>query len=78
VSVSSGAGHGSVTTSAQWQPVIQPDQVRRLPRGTALMVYRNTPAVRVALRPWWRRPDAKKITEGRRQVEQRTGRRIES
>ena len=78
VSVSSGTGHGSVTTSQQWQPVIQPDAIRRLPQGTALMVYRNTPAVYVGLRPWWRRPDAKKIDAGRRQVEQRTGRGMES
>ncbi|MGP5220411.1 type IV secretory system conjugative DNA transfer family protein [Arthrobacter rhombi] len=43
---------------------MRPDQIRKLPQGKVLLVYREIEAV-VQVIPWWKRPDKKVFEESR-------------
>jgi type IV secretory pathway TraG/TraD family ATPase VirD4 len=40
---------------------LRPEEIRTLPDGHALVVFRNAPAVIVRLRPWFQGPDAERL-----------------
>ena len=48
--------------------VLRPEEVRRLPDGVALVIYRNAEAMLVDLIPWTARPDGDEIAAGMRRV----------
>jgi type IV secretory pathway TraG/TraD family ATPase VirD4 len=48
--------------------VLRPEEVRRLPDGVALVIYRNAQAMLVDLIPWTARPDGDEIAAGMRRV----------
>jgi len=50
-------GERSVTTSPQVRRLLSPDTLRRLPKGSAVLLYGALPPVRVRLRPWFSDPD---------------------
>ncbi len=53
-SVTHGArGERSVTTSPQVRRLLPPDTLRRLPKGSAVLLYGALPPARIRLRPWF-------------------------
>ncbi|MGH8988750.1 MAG: type IV secretory system conjugative DNA transfer family protein, partial [Acidimicrobiales bacterium] len=57
-SITHGArGERTVTTSTQVRRLLPPDTLRRLPRGSAVLLYGALPPARVQLRPWFSDPD---------------------
>ena len=48
--------------------VLRPEEVRRLPDGVALVIYRNAEAMLVDLIPWTARPDGEEIAAGMQRV----------
>ncbi len=46
-------GRSSMTKSTRNRQLLPPDGLRRLPRGTAVLLYRELPAVLLRLRPWY-------------------------
>ena len=57
-SVTYGArGERTVTTSPQVRRLLPPDTLRRLPRGSAVLLYGALPPARVRLRPWYSDPE---------------------
>lgn len=53
-SVTFGArGERTVTRSSQVRPLLPPDTLRRLPRGSAVMLYGALPPTGIRLRPWF-------------------------
>src|SRR6478736_3825235 len=48
--------------------VLRPEEIRRLPDGVALVIYRNAQAMLVNLIPWTARPDGDEIAAGMRRV----------
>jgi len=61
VSISSGPGGTSRSTSTQRRPALTPDQVRSLPQGHAWVIGRTLAPVEVELSPWMKRPYASQI-----------------
>lgn len=59
-------GSPGVTVSKQMQldAKMRPDQIRKLPQGKVLLVYREIEAIAQIL-PWWDRPDAKIFRDSR-------------
>ena len=56
-SVTRGArGERTVTTSTQVRRLLPPDELRRLPKGSAVLLYGALPPVRVRLRQWFTDP----------------------
>jgi type IV secretion system protein VirD4 len=56
-SVTRGAGGvRSTTTSEVTRRLLPPDALRRLPAGSAVLVYGALPPARLSLRPWWQDP----------------------
>jgi type IV secretion system protein VirD4 len=49
-------GRSSTTRSTRTRQLLPPDGLRRLPRGTAVLLYRDLPATLVRLRPWYLAP----------------------
>jgi len=49
-------GSRSVTSAPLRQPLLAPDALRAIPRGTGVLVYGALPPVRVGLRAWWEDP----------------------
>lgn len=47
-------GRASRTYSLRHEPMANPDSLRQLPGGTAIVVYRDRPPAIVSLRPWFR------------------------
>lgn len=66
--VSTTLGDGNVASSRNVsmteRTLLRPEQIRQLPDGKALLVYRNAPAMVVDLTPWTARPDADEIKRG--------------
>ncbi len=57
-SVTRGArGERTVTTSSQVRRLLPPDTLRRLPKGSAVLLYGALPPARVRLRPWFADPE---------------------
>ncbi len=57
-SVTHGArGERTVTTSPQVRRLLPPDTLRRLPKGSAVLLYGALPPARVRLRPWFSDPE---------------------
>ncbi len=57
-SVTRGArGERTVTTSSQVRRLLPPDTLRRLPKGSAVLLYGALPPARVRLRPWFSDPE---------------------
>jgi type IV secretion system protein VirD4 len=48
--------------------VLRPEEIRLIPDGQALVIYRNSPAMIVDLIPWTKRPDSAEITAGIKRV----------
>jgi type IV secretion system protein VirD4 len=48
--------------------VLRPEEVRQIPDGQALVIYRNAPAMVLNLIPWTERDDAHQITAGIQRV----------
>ena len=44
--------------------MLRPEEIRQLPDGVALVIYRNAPPMLVDLVPWTDRPDGGEITDG--------------
>lgn len=51
----SGGGGKSVGLSTQTRPVMRSDEIRQMPDGTGLVVYRNVAPFMVKTIPWWER-----------------------
>lgn len=48
--------------------VLRPEEIRIIPDGQALVIYRNSPAMIVDLIPWTKRPDGAEIAAGVKRV----------
>lgn len=48
------SGQHSSTTGSEWRPLLTPALARTLDDGHGVLVYGNTPPVKVRLRPWYR------------------------
>ncbi|MEU4806412.1 TraM recognition domain-containing protein [Actinosynnema sp. NPDC023587] len=73
-SASSGEFRRTRSTSYTWEKALRVDQLRTLPDGQALLLYRNTPATLVHLDAWFERPDAHHLQTLKQRAEQRMGR----
>ncbi len=62
-------GRTSTSTSVQDRPVLEVGDLRTLPFGTAMLIARAAPPIRLKLRPWTARRDAGSINESRDAVE---------
>ena len=60
----------SRSVSLTERDVLRPEEVRQIPDGQALVIYRNAPAMIVDLIPWTKREDADDIAEGIERVRQ--------
>lgn len=54
----------SVSNQKHLDQKMRPDQIRKLPQGKVLLVYREIEAV-VQIIPWWKRTDAKRFRDSR-------------
>ncbi|HEY3690556.1 MAG TPA: TraM recognition domain-containing protein [Pseudonocardiaceae bacterium] len=66
VSVSTGADRSQVTSSQRWLRALTPDQIRTLPDGEGLMLYRNLDGAKVDLPGWWEQDDLKDVVRASR------------
>jgi type IV secretory pathway TraG/TraD family ATPase VirD4 len=67
-----GTGHRSSTstsTSTVRVPVLEPDQLRTLPFGTAVLLLRAARPIILTMTPWTARRDAAAVRSGRAEVE---------
>jgi type IV secretory pathway TraG/TraD family ATPase VirD4 len=62
-----GSGRASVSESVRRENLIDLADLRTLPDGHAIALVGNLPPVELTVRPWWQRPDAGELTEGRDQ-----------
>ena len=69
-SVHAGDARRSFSYATRQRPVLLPDELRRLPFGTALLLQRSAPPILLTLRPWTTRRDAAELLDGRQAVEQ--------
>lgn len=53
----------SVQHSTEQRPVMRPEEITQIPKGTAILRYENLPPLHVSLRSWWKRDDAEIIRE---------------
>ena len=75
VSSSTGSrGEVSVTRSMRRERVFTPTEIRQLPPGRALLLYRTLPPAMITLQRWMDRPDGAAIAAGAKQARQRAGR----
>ncbi|MGH3975151.1 MAG: type IV secretory system conjugative DNA transfer family protein, partial [Pseudonocardiaceae bacterium] len=63
--------HGSrgLQRSTRRVPILPPDTIRTLPFGTGLVLLRSTPPIVADLRRWTERPDGKRLTLLRTEIE---------
>jgi type IV secretory pathway TraG/TraD family ATPase VirD4 len=54
---------GNTVTTAE-RTALRAEEIRLIPDGQALVIYRNAPAMLVTLIPWTRRPDGPDIAAG--------------
>ncbi|MGP3634285.1 type IV secretory system conjugative DNA transfer family protein [Streptomyces sp. 24-1644] len=62
VSVSRGRDGSSRSTSYRQEQVLPPDRIRALPKGTALLLATGVRPALIRLRPWYKEPDAGRIS----------------
>jgi type IV secretory pathway TraG/TraD family ATPase VirD4 len=62
VSVSRGRDGTSRSTSYRLDPVLPPDRIRALPKGTALLLATGVRPALIRLRPWYKEADAAAIS----------------
>ncbi|WP_416903620.1 type IV secretory system conjugative DNA transfer family protein [Micromonospora echinospora] len=62
VSVSRSRDGTSRSTSFRQEQVLPPDRIRALPKGTALLLATGVRPAVIRLRPWYREPDAARIS----------------
>lgn len=62
-------GSRSAQRSIRRVPILPPDVLRTMPFGVGVVLLRTARPIITDLRPWTKRPDAKALTEGRREVE---------
>ncbi|WP_433264902.1 type IV secretory system conjugative DNA transfer family protein [Actinosynnema sp. CS-041913] len=73
-SASTGEFRRTRSTTYNWERALRIDQLRTLPDGQALLLYRNTPATLVHLDAWFEQPDAHHLQTLKHQAETRMGR----
>ena len=65
---SESSGASGMSGSTQWnerrERVMEPEDIRKIEEGSAVLLYREKDAI-ATLMPWWDRPDAKELAEGR-------------
>ncbi len=63
--------HGSRSNqrSIRRVPILPPDQIRRMPFGTGIVLLRSAPPIITDLHPWPKRPDAKHLAADRAEIE---------
>ena len=62
VSVSRSRDGSSRSTSYRQEQVLPPDRIRALPKGTALLLATGVRPALIRLRPWYKEPDADRIS----------------
>ncbi|RSM96370.1 hypothetical protein DMH25_31735 [Streptomyces sp. WAC 01325] len=62
VSVSRGKEGTSRSTSYRLDPILPPDKIRALPKGTALLLATGIKPALIRLRPWYKEPGAAEIS----------------
>nr|WP_203719940.1 type IV secretory system conjugative DNA transfer family protein [Streptomyces anulatus] len=62
VSVSRSRDGSSRSTSYRQEQVLPPDRIRALPKGTALLLATGVRPALIRLRPWYKEPDAGRIS----------------
>ena len=67
VSVSRSRDGSSRSTSYRQEHVLPPDRIRALPKGTALLLATGIRPAVITLRPWYKEPDAGRISAQARQ-----------
>ncbi|MEV0940955.1 type IV secretory system conjugative DNA transfer family protein [Micromonospora wenchangensis] len=67
VSVSRSRDGSSRSTSYRQEHVLPPDRIRALPKGTALLLATGIRPAVITLRPWYKEPDAARISAQARQ-----------
>jgi type IV secretory pathway TraG/TraD family ATPase VirD4 len=65
-------GEVSVSTASRRERVYTPTEIREMPPGTGLLLYRNLPPAMIRLQPWMDRPDAEAIKAGMKQAKSMT------
>ena len=63
-SISRGTGHSSETVGTRTARVIDGAELRQMPPGEVLLLYRRLRPVRARLTPWWKRSCAERIRAG--------------
>lgn len=69
----SGASQHSLSSSVRLRPVLDAGEIRGLPEGVALMLFKGNPPALVHMTPYFRRPEAAQLDEHRRYWEQIIG-----
>ncbi|WP_314221021.1 type IV secretory system conjugative DNA transfer family protein [Streptomyces zaehneri] len=62
VSVSRGKDGTSRSTSYRLDPILPPDRIRALPKGTALLLATGVKPAMIRLRPWYKEPGAAAVS----------------
>ncbi|GAA1330206.1 hypothetical protein [Saccharothrix algeriensis] len=73
-STSTGEFRHTRSTTYSWERALRIDQLRTLPDGQALLLYRNIPATIVKLDAWYEFPHADRLARLKQQAEHRMGR----
>lgn len=65
---SESSGASGMSGSTQWnerrERIMEPEAIRKIDEGSAVLLYREKDAI-ATLMPWWDRPDAKELAAGR-------------
>ncbi|TNU72781.1 type IV secretory system conjugative DNA transfer family protein, partial [Miniimonas arenae] len=69
---------GSYTHSREWEQVMTPAQIRRMPIGKGLLFYRGEKGALIDLPGFWERPDRAQLARDLAEAETITSRRIEA
>lgn len=67
-------GNVTISRSTRRERVFTPTEIRQLPPGQALLLYRTLPPVMVGLRAWMNRADADDLHRASREARELTGR----
>lgn len=62
-------GGQSESEHQEYRPVLNPEEIRTLPFGRAVVVARAARPVEVKLTPWWKRKDGDEIASGKAKTE---------
>lgn len=69
-STSRSNGSSTVSSSVRLRPVLDAGEIRGIPEGTALMLFKGNPPALVNMTPYFRRPEADELAADRRKWEQ--------